>query len=252
MTKTRLKNRRFNCKPDRPDYRDKPYMLSHVTMPPVVDLRTQCPPIFDQGQEGSCTANGLAFALGFLELTGDPSLVLPNNVPFSRQFIYYGERAIEGTTSQDSGAMIRDGVKLLNQTGACSESTWPYLTTDMFTPPPQAAYNEAALHKITAYQRINGLYGIENCLATAFPVVLGFTVYENFESIEPDGMMPMPGPNDGVLGGHCVACVGYDQNQQLLICANSWGPSWGASGFFYMPYSYVNLGLLSDMWTLRK
>jgi len=35
----------------------------------------------------------------------------------SRLFIYYNERAIAGTVSQDSGALIRDGIKSTRQTG---------------------------------------------------------------------------------------------------------------------------------------
>jgi hypothetical protein len=36
-----------------------------AALPPKVDLRPQCPPVYDQGQLGSSTANAIAGALEF-------------------------------------------------------------------------------------------------------------------------------------------------------------------------------------------
>ena len=44
----------------------------------------------------------------------------------SRLFIYYNERAVEGTIASDSGAMIRDGIKSVAKLGVCDETVWPY------------------------------------------------------------------------------------------------------------------------------
>jgi len=41
------------------------------------------------------------------------------------------------------------------------------------------------------------------------------------------------------MGGHAVACYGYDDEKQLLSVRNSWGQSWGDHGNFYLPYSFV-------------
>jgi len=45
----------------------------------------------------------------------------------SRLFIYYNERVMEHTVSQDAGAQIRDGIKSVNHIGACPETDWPYV-----------------------------------------------------------------------------------------------------------------------------
>jgi hypothetical protein len=37
-------------------------------------------------------------------------------------------------------------------------------------------------------------------------------------------------------GGHLVALVGYDDNQQCWICKNSWGENWGEKGWFKIAY----------------
>ena len=59
-------------------------------------------------------------------------------------------------------------------------------------------------------------------------------------------------PSGGVLGGHTVLAVGYDDSKAQLIVRNSWGPGQADKGYFYMPYSYAtDPGLASDFWTIR-
>src|SRR5215813_12758399 len=51
--------------PDLPDARDHMYAAPQrvlATLPSQVDLRPQCPPVVDQGQLGSCTANAIGNA----------------------------------------------------------------------------------------------------------------------------------------------------------------------------------------------
>ena len=90
--------------------------------PPVADLRSKCPKVYDQGQLGSCTGNAIAAAIEFdLAKQRVKKVFTP-----SRLFIYYNERVIEHTVGQDSGAQIRDGIKSVNKLGAPPETLWPY------------------------------------------------------------------------------------------------------------------------------
>jgi C1A family cysteine protease len=79
-------------------------------LPASVDLRTECPPVYDQGQLGSCTAKGIAGAIDFDQHKQGTKEFTP-----SRLFIYYNERVIEGTVKQDSGAQVRDGIKSVGE-----------------------------------------------------------------------------------------------------------------------------------------
>ncbi len=64
--------------------------------------------------------------------------------------------------------------------------------------------------------------------------------------------MPLPQPQEAMLGGHAIAIVGYDDSKQMFTFQNSWGSSWGDKGFGYLPYSYLtNPQLSSDFWTVR-
>ena len=48
-------------------------------------------------------------------------------------------------------------------------------------------------------------------------------------------------------------CVGFNEFKKVFIVRNSWGSSWGAKGYFYMPYEYMlNKDWVSDFWTIRK
>jgi len=63
------------------------------------------------------------------------------------------------------------------------------------------------------------------------PVETGFTVYEDFMGYESGIYRHTSG---GVLGGHAVKIVGWgvENGVKHWIAANSWGTTWGESGFF--------------------
>lgn len=239
--------------PDLPDHRDFEFtgLCALTALPPSVDLRPQDSPIYNQGQLGSCTGNAIGGMFQFVNRKDAGKDFNP-----SRLFIYYGERKIEGTVNRDSGAYIRDGMKVINKKGVCTEVTWPYDISKFKIKPTTAAFNEALNHQAIVYQRINNtLSSMKQCLADGYPFVFGFTVYESFETAEvaKTGNMPMPAKSERALGGHAIMAVGYDDERQVFIIRNSWGTGWGDKGYFYMPYAYIqNDNLCNDFWTLRQ
>ena len=244
---------RYGWVRDLPDARDLIYAAPRPTvaaLPAKVDLTSQFGAVYDQGQLGSCTGNALAGAFEF-DLRKQS---LPEFIP-SRLFIYYNERRIEGTVSSDSGSQIRDGVKTIVRQGVCPETAWPYDISKFANKPPAACYTDALTHQATSYQRVpRTLEQMKGCLAEGFPFVFGFTVYDSFESqdVAKTGVVPMPSPDESVLGGHAVVAVGYDDADERFRVRNSWGTGWGQEGYFTMPYAYLtNSGLAADFWTLR-
>jgi C1A family cysteine protease len=243
---------RYGWIPDIPDARDLMYAAPEevlATLPTSVDLRPHCPPVYDQDKLGSCTANAIAAAFEFRQLQEQ----LPDFMP-SRLFIYYNERLIEGTVDEDSGAMIRDGIKSVHKLGVCDETVWPYDIARFTERPPDQAYAQAQDRQVTVYRRvIPVLHQLQGCLASGTPFVFGFSVYESFESREvaQTGVVPLPPRTERLLGGHAVLAVGYDDAQQRFIVRNSWGTGWGMDGYCTMPYAYLtDPSLAKDFWAV--
>lgn len=255
----------YNWKPDLPDMRDQLYTapLSAAPLPASFSLRSKLPLPYDQGDLGSCTANALAICLS-LQMILEKKLVAdntPKTTP-SRLFIYYNERAIEGTINEDSGAYIRDGIKSLNKQGSCFENDWPYRTNMFKKKPTPLAYKNALPNTVKQYMRINvpDMNSKKTALTTNHAVVFGIAVYDSFESdnATKTGLIPMPEPTETMLGGHAMAIIGYDDNKVIgkskgaFEVRNSWGTSWGDKGYCWIPYDYLNnTNLCDDNWIIK-
>ena len=244
---------RYGWLPDLPDHRDHLYaapveMLA--MLPARTDLSPRCPTVYDQGELGSCTANAIAATIEFDRLKQK----LPDFTP-SRLFIYYNERVIERTVDSDSGAQIRDDIKSVNAQGDCPEPEWPHVIAKFKTKPPTKCYADATKYKVVSYRRlIQMLSQLKGCLASGYPFVFGFTVYESFEDdqVAQTGHASLPRPGERAIGGHAVMAVGYDDANQWFIIRNSWGDQWGMKGYFTLPYAYLtDENLASDFWTIR-
>lgn len=247
----------YGWKPDTIDARDYYGSLTlaeqAIILPSTMDLRPEMPPVYDQGQLGSCTANAIAGALEYqewmqAEQTGTPS----------RLFIYYNERAMEGTINQDAGALIRDGIKSVATLGAPNETDWPYDISKFKEKPPAQAYTDGLQHKAVTYAHpTRTSYYLRKCLANKHPIVFGFTVYESFESstVADTGWVPYPNTStEQILGGHAVLAVGYLHHNSHLyfIVRNSWGSNWGDNGYCYMPASILlDTSMSSDFWDIK-
>lgn len=246
------KVKRFGWIPDIPDARDQMFAapMPATELPASVDLSPNCPPPYEQGELGSCTAN----AIGLCYQYNQRKQGIPNFVP-SRLFIYYNIRAAINTIESDSGGMLRDGIKSVSRDGAPSEDLWPYHINKFRDKPSKDIYAEGEKHQAVLYQRIvRDINQMKGCLYGGFPFVLGFSVYPQFESREmaKTGILRMPEPSEEVIGGHATTCVGYSDEKQSFLIQNSYGANWGLEGRFWMPYTYITQrNLSSDFWAIK-
>ena len=260
---------RFGWRPDAPDARDHLYAVSSATLrklPQSADLRPRFKfAVYVQGEIGSCTANAIAAAIQFDRAQARQK---PAFTP-SRLFIYFNERAMEGSVEYDAGAQIRDGIKSVAKQGACNEKAWPYDDTPAkydggpwpagakpARKPSPACYAQAKDFQVVRYQRLTQtLAQLRGCLAEGYPFVFGFSVYDSLYDAAGKPRSDLPLPNlakDKLVGGHAVLAMGYDDARQCFIIRNSWGAKVQDQGHFRMPYSYItDSSLADDFWVIR-
>lgn len=214
---------------------------------------------YNQALLGSCSANASTFAEVFDQLKqGNKEPIMG-----SRLMSYYNSRALEGTTDTDAGAQICDAIKSIAQYGYCSEKMWPYDPSKFAVKPPEKCYNEGKIERAIKFFEIDLsadttpsaiVSHLKNALKSGYPIVFGFVVFSSFESDEvaQTGMMPMPQPDEEIMGGHAVVAVGYDDSKNAFIIRNSWGTDWGLGGYFYMPYEFISIPeLASEFWIVQ-
>jgi C1A family cysteine protease len=279
-------------------------------LPVQADLRDICSKIEDQGDLGSCTANGFSALVESNEIRGGAtklsaivaalasvtvsnivtqndgsttfsvSVVPPAPTPtptpppappakklieVSRLFEYYATRKIERTVSEDSGASIRDTIKAAAKYGVVSESLWPYNIAKFAVNPPDSVWNEAIGHKVTSYHSIADGDGatFRSTLVSGYLIEFGFNVFDYMLSSDmaKKGYLPLPADSESVQGGHAVCLVGYNDQYKTpsgkitkaYLIRNSWGTSWGLSGYYWMDAAYVeNQSLSSDFWVVQS
>lgn len=235
------------------------FKLANMMLPAKYSLVDHMPPVYDQAQTSSCTANGLVALVEHLELTSGEFLVNgAKYIPLSRLFVYYNERNIEGDPNQDNGAVAADGVHSLMQFGAATESAWPFSEQALLACPAPNVYQDAVNRKITAAANVpQDIDSIKRTLFSGYPIGVGIQLYQSFESdtVAANGIVSMPVSNENCLGGHYVVIVGYDTTGAIPMAQmrNSWGASWGQQGYFWIPFDYLlNPNLAEDFWVVNK
>ncbi len=255
---------KYSYKRDKIDNRDLRFSSSvsphpEIILPKLIDLRATCPPVYNQGKLGSCTANA--------GCTCRAMLLQDKQIQLSRMFLYYEERKLEGKSNEDYGASLRDTCKSIYKKGICEETYMPYNPENYMLPPSKLARINAQKYKIIAYKSLSSLDEIKQNIAfRQQPVLLGMSVFESFESdaVSKTGIMPMPRNSEKKLGAHAVLVVGYKDlvkhhgmsgrhklQQGYLIVRNSWGDKWGDKGYFYMPFNYVIPDYTFDYWIME-
>lgn len=237
------------------DSRDHKYVATVTEIPPAVDLMPEVEEIEQQGSAGSCTAHATTTGVEVIDNRAGLKEKL------STQFNYDVTRAYENRINQ-SGAVLRDAIKMGAHFGFCLESEYPYLNREQNGNPPPECYVSAATRKITKYEAVDlptlqnglgywdGVANIKKALAEGLPVVIAMRVFQP--------IFGMKGPlKDQVYrpygtpeaGNHAVTIIGYNDEWSGFIYANSWGKEWGDGGFGLLPYQ--SFGDIFEAWVIR-
>ena len=224
--------------PGAPHYRDMPR----------VDLSDELPPIGNQGTQNSCACWAIAYhhrsQLEFRERQWD--LTDPNH-QFSPAFVYsHVNWGVNG------GTYPGQICQLICDQGCASMADVPYSQNNWWTWPSESAYAHALPFRCRDWAWVwtrdtNDLGNVKQLLCNGSTVALFIWVWmPHFWDLANYGNIYCEADRNGeVPGGHIVTIVGYDDTLATrdgpgaFRIANSWGPSWADSGFFWMSYKAV-------------
>lgn len=222
---------------------------AHLTLPDdlpeTLDIEHLLPPVFNQGEIGSCVWNAdVAVLMAAMKKQG----VEPKTL--SRLFGYWVTRRFEGN-NKDEGCVIRNSFKVAKHIGTCEESFWPYAPAKVFECPPFGAFMDARKHQALRYFRVDWsrVEEVQGVLALNFPIVFGTRLYSSFNDVGANGIVSVPDEkSERVIGGHAMVLCGYKRidGQLYFKVRNSWGSEWGDNGCCWIPESVVTSPSLSD------
>lgn len=236
---------------------------------PGVDLR---PRFFDlglnvknQGPRPSCAVFAIVSALEYqnARLTGEAER-------FSEEYLVWATCKIlkraprvrpdpggteaedsESLDSADEGFALPEVVTALRTYGIPLQASLPYsFAKTMAADPPPAVIDEARSHRRVSIYALPGhdqatrIANLVQALDAGVPVAVGMQ-WPSWRTIR-TGYLSGQTPQAGI--GHAVTVVGYENKtgaiqDTVFIFKNSWGVKWGASGYGYVTYGYLNLNL---------
>jgi hypothetical protein len=236
----------------------KPYtsMAKISSLPSSVDLSSGMPAVGDQGSLGSCVAWSVGYYAKTFEEKRERSWDVSQNTHiFSPTFLYTGiDKGV------DSGATLSDAAAFLVKRGCAPVSDCAISSSNYSTLPSEAAYTSAMNYRSMDAYSINtttmsGINLLREILASGKVATIGIEIYSNFDNISSYNYVYCASNRTGTnRGGHAVTICGYNDSLSTadgygaFKLVNSWGASWGNSGYAWISYkalmdSYISQGV---------
>jgi hypothetical protein len=186
-----------------------------------VDGSDFCTGIRDQSGCGSCVAFATVAAVesSYEVYTKNPSA----NLDLSEWDLF------TRGGSCGNGWLFVPALNALQKYGLCEESCYPYLTDEL-----RCAEYSNQLIRITSWKQLTTLDEIKWWVANKGPVITGMQVYDDLYYYDGGIYSSVYG---GYVGNHAVSVIGFSDEGKYWICKNSWGTSWGESGWFRISYT---------------
>jgi hypothetical protein len=250
--------RTLDAVPDRIDVRDWFYQPSLAPLPDVLINCDSVPEILDQGSEGACTGFALAAVVNFLLRARN----LDRRV--SPRMLYEMARKYdEWPGERYEGSSARGGMKGWMAHGVVNSAEWPiakvgakHLTATLAT---AARRTPGGAYYRVMHRQIRDMHAALNEAGILYVTLM---VHDGWNEPGPaqykvryvesgnlrERDFPIITRKGRADGGHAVAIVGY--TEMGFIVQNSWGPTWGASGFALLPYEDYLLHA-TDVWVAQ-
>lgn len=211
-----------------------------AALPSSLDWRNQggnfVSSVKDQANCGSCWA--------FAGVGAFESLyAISNGTPGS--FLDLSEQILVSCCADNygcDGGYMNVTANFLRTEGTYYESCFSYTATDNYCSNACSGWEDNAF-KIDSYQFVSQSADALKAAVQSGPLQVAFTVFDDFDSY--GGGVYECTEFTADPGGHAVLLVGYEDTVGgqygggYFIVKNSWGTSWGESGYFRIGYSQV-------------
>lgn len=215
-----------------------------------IDLSHDFTPIKNQGPVGACTTFAVTAVYEYILKKNDRA-----DHDLSERFLYYNAREADGRLDKE-GVAISTAIRSIGDNGICSEEKWPFSFDEYNTKPSDEAYQDAVSRKIKKALNIvltdnqdENRDALRSAISEGYPVIISLNLFDAFDHIGSDGMVPVPSPGDLILqrddaesrtsSPHAMVACGYDDKNQVFLVRNSWGERFGKNGYCYIPYAYI-------------
>jgi C1A family cysteine protease len=244
-------DRRYGWRPSPAYRRTRLYTAASLDGVFDYDLRALMPPVYNQGNTGSCVWQATSAAMEYLRQRETLTVFTP-----SRLWGYYQTRVVENCVAADAGCTVADAMVVANKLGVPPESLWPFDPANVLVKPPSDLMLAAETDMALGYQVVaNRITAILSCFKDGSPVIIGCTVFAGIQSegAATTGYIPMPAPDEAPDGGHAMLLVGYQSGPRRFIVRNSWSSAWGDKGYGYLDAEYVtNASITDELWCISK
>lgn len=183
----------------------------------------------NQHNVGCCAASASLLAA---------ELIMNDNARLSRLFPYYYAREMRGRIGQN-GAELGDILESMKQYGVATDKTWPFSLNRVNTEPNSSAQYEASQCKLGAYNYVEA-DSYKSYLEKGIPIIIGLNTGRMFWKMKgplaEQTYKSINNTDNRKFGGHAVTIIGFNDNLNSWIIANSLGLTWGDHGLGVLPY----------------
>lgn len=229
----------------------QPYdsIIIENNIPTEFDLSNFMPPVKSQGIQGSCVAFATTYYLkSFQEKIQNDYTYDSYEKVMSPAYVY---NQCKSSSDCSLGTCFEAAFGILKEQGVTSWKEFPYDENNCSKLPTDAQIKMADVNKIKSFHLLEVKYPtkdytrinvMKTLLLRKTPLAVGFYVDKNFQS-------SLPKETDGTyiykkydyslkIDPHAMLIVGYDDKLEAFKVINSWGTSWGNSGYCYISYNF--------------
>jgi len=216
-------------------------------LPEEIDYTNKMTPVKHQGAEGAC-AGFAGVAVKEYQEKIDYKLPGEEYIDLSERFLYEEGKKI---SKHKEGTTLKAIAKVLVEKGVCEERFWKYIPNQSEQYLAGANFNAKRFRVHPYYTRITNEKELKGALVKFGAIVIGVKIFKNWYHHK-NGHIPnltwweriLSYFNFGMLGGHAIALVGYNEKTQEYKFKNSWGTKWGDKGYGYISYKHMKIALM--------